>query len=160
MHFSVSCLIVCDWKAWRKELLLLYCYRSPIPIMSISCKNVPPLSTSPCFASLSGFSFSAGVCLWRTQSSVTKRNVTVKFAPLALRWTLHAQIISTCKRPSPSFFIWKGKLCFFGPGSVVLNFNLWNSERLCQVQGNGGNVVKVYDLERLFDIDWLKKFVL
>ena len=49
--------------------------------------------------------------LWRAQ---TKRSLAVKFAHLALRWVLRAQIISTCKRLFASCFIWKGKLWVTG----------------------------------------------
>ena len=39
------------------------------------------------------------------QSLATKQSLPVKFAPLGLKWTLHAQIISACKRQDTSCFI-------------------------------------------------------
>ena len=39
------------------------------------------------------------------QSRVIKWSLAVEFNPLALKWELHAQIVSTCKRPFTFYFI-------------------------------------------------------
>ena len=48
-----------------------------------------------------------------------------KFAPVALTWVLHAQIVSACKTPFTFCFIWKGKPWVYQLGPWLTSYILW-----------------------------------